>query len=200
MPIIEYGEKEISYLSDRDKVLGDFIKKCGFIERETNSDVFAFLVRSITAQQISNKAAASVADRLRNKFPEVTPSALLAASDEEIKSIGISMRKVLYIRGLCEAVRDGKLVIDELRSASDSEVEKKLITIKGIGTWTAEMTLIFSLGRKDVVSFGDFAVRKGMMKLYGLENLDRATFDEYRKRYSPYGTAASLYLWKAAVL
>ena len=62
------------------------------------------------------------------------------------------------------------------------------------------MTLIFSLGRKDVVSFGDFAVRKGMMKLYGLENLDRATFDEYRKRYSPYGTAASLYLWKAAVL
>ena len=200
MPIIEYGEKEISYLSERDKVLGNFIKECGFIERETNSDVFAFLVRSITAQQISNKAAASVADRLRNKFPEVTPSALLAASDEEIKSIGISMRKVLYIRGLCEAVRDKKLVIDELRSASDSEVEKKLITIKGIGTWTAEMTLIFSLGRKDVVSFGDFAVRKGMMKLYGLENLDRATFDEYRKRYSPYGTAASLYLWKAAVL
>ena len=198
MPIIEYGEQETSYLAKKDKKLAALISSCGFIERELNPDVFGYLVRSIITQQISNKAAITVVGRMKEKFLHLEAVSIAAATDAEIQSIGISMRKVSYIRGLCDAVLDGSLVIDELKKMSDTEVAQKLLPIKGIGQWTVEMTLIFSLGRGDVVSFGDYAIRKGMMKLYGLKALDRAIFEKYRKRYSPYGTVASIYLWEAA--
>lgn len=200
MPIIEYGEKEIAYLTKRDKKLGALIASRGFVERELNPDVFGFLVRSIITQQISNKAAVTVVGRMREKFPIMDAAAIDAASESEIQSIGISMRKAAYIKGLCADVLQGRLVIDDLWQMSDSEVAQKLLPIKGIGLWTVEMTLIFSLGRRDVVSFGDYAIRKGMVKLYGLEELERAAFEKYRKRYSPCGTVASIYLWEAAVL
>ena len=200
MPIIEYGEQETSYLAKRDKKLGALIASCGFVERELDPDVFGFLVRSIITQQISNKAALTVVGRMREKFPHMEAASIAAATDAEIQSIGISMRKVSYIRGLCEAVLHGSLVIDELNKMSDQEVAQKLLPIKGIGQWTVEMTLIFSLGRGDVVSFGDYAIRKGMMTLYGLKELNRVAFERYRKRYSSYGTVASIYLWEAAVL
>lgn len=196
MGIIEYGEKEMSWLSKRDKKLGAFIERVGFLRRELNKDLFASLVCSIATQQISNKAAETVRARLEEKFT-LTPKALGAATAEEIQSVGISMRKATYIKGLCEAVAGG-LDVEGLRSLPDDEVSAKLLPIKGIGSWTVEMFLIFSLGRLDVVSFGDYAIRKGMMNLYGIKTLDAAKFERYRKRYSPYGTVASLYLWEAA--
>ncbi|MEG1799848.1 MAG: DNA-3-methyladenine glycosylase 2 family protein, partial [Synergistaceae bacterium] len=182
MQIIEYGEKEIEFLSKKDKKLGAFIKKRGFVERRMNPDVFFFLVRSIVTQQISNKAAATVVGRLKEKFPDITADTLYSVSDEELQSIGISMRKVSYIKGLCASVLGGELSTDLLRGMSDAEVARSLLPIKGIGIWTVEMTLIFSLGRRDVVSFGDYAIRKGMMNLYGIDELTRETFEKYRKR------------------
>lgn len=199
MQVIEYGAEEIEFLSKKDKKLGKFIERRGFVEREVNPDVFFFLVRSIVTQQISNKAAATVVGRMREKLPDITPDMLRSVSDGELQSIGISMRKVSYIKGLCDSVCSGALNLDKLHVMSDSEVADVLLPIKGIGIWTVEMTLIFSLCRRDVVSFGDYAIRKGMMNLYGINELDKALFEKYRKRYSPYGTVASVYLWEAAI-
>ena len=199
MRLIEYGEREISHLSKRDKKLGAFIERTGFIEREIRDNLFESLATSIINQQISNGAALTVMGRFHDMFPAATPEAVDAASVEEIQKIGISMRKASYIKGLSSAAASGELDIEGLRALPDDKVAKALLPIKGIGIWTVEMFLIFSLGRPDVVSFGDFAIRKGMMNLYGLKSLDSAKFDRYRKRYAPYGTAASLYLWEAAV-
>ena len=198
MPIIEYGEKELAWLARRDKKLGAFIERTGFLERELDPDLFAALVSSIATQQISNAAAETVMKRFEQKF-RLTPSALADATVEEIQSVGISFRKAAYIKGFCDAVNQG-LDLEALRVLPDEEVAARLLPVKGIGPWTVEMFLIFSLGRPDVVSFGDFAIRKGMMNLYGLREIDRTTFARRRKRYAPYGTVASLYLWEAAVM
>jgi len=195
MPILEYGADELSYLTKKDKKLGKLIEKTGYLKREVNEDLFDSLVGYIATQQISNKAAMTVRMRITEKFGIVTAKKLAAVSDEEIKSVGISMRKALYIRGLSDAVLSGQLDIDGLVGLPDETVVSKLTAIKGIGDWTAEMFLIFSLGRMDVVSYKDFAIRKGIMSLYCLKTLEKEVFDKYRKGYSPYGTIASLYLW-----
>ncbi|MCE5201126.1 MAG: DNA-3-methyladenine glycosylase 2 family protein [Synergistaceae bacterium] len=198
MPRLEYGEPELAYLSKKDKKLGAIIERTGFIERKLNGDLFDALVGLIATQQISNKAAETVTRRMYEKFEVITPERLGYTAAEEIQAIGISMRKAHYIKGLCDAVLRGDLDIDALHALPDEEVAAKLLPIKGIGNWTVEMFLIFSLGRMDVVSWGDYAIKKGMMNLYGHKELDRASFDRYKKRYSPYGTVASLYLWEAS--
>ena len=195
MPILEYGANELSYLTKKDEKLGRLIEKTGHLKREVSKDLFDSLVGYIATQQISNKAAVTVRLRIAEKFGRVTAKKLAAVSDEEIKSVGISMRKALYIRGLSNAVISGELDIEGLAGLPDETVTSRLTTLKGIGDWTAEMFLIFSLGRMDVVSYKDFAIRKGMMSLYGLKTIEKEIFDKYRKRYSPYGTVASLYLW-----
>ena len=195
MPILEYGANELSYLTKKDEKLGRLIEKTGHLKREVSKDLFDSLVGYIATQQISNKAAVTVRMRIAEKFGSVTAKKLAAVSDEDIKSVGISMRKALYIRGLSDAVISGELDIEGLAGLPDETVTSRLTTLKGIGDWTAEMFLIFSLGRMDVVSYKDFAIRKGMMSLYGLKTLEKEIFDKYRKRYSPYGTVASLYLW-----
>ena len=106
MPIIEYGEKELAWLARRDKKLGAFIERTGFLERELEPDLFAALVSSIATQQISNAAAETVMKRFEHKF-RLTPSALADATVEEIQSVGISFRKAAYIKGFCDAVNQG---------------------------------------------------------------------------------------------
>ncbi len=195
MPTFLYGEKEISYLSKKDKKLGKLIERTGFLECRISEDLFDSLVGYIATQQISNKAAETVSMRIARKFGIITPEKIAVLTHEEIKSVGISMRKAQYIKGLGDAVISGTLDIKGLSELSDVDVTSCLTSIRGIGNWTAEMFLIFSLGRPDIVSYKDFAIRKGITMLYGLKSLERHTFEKYRKRYSPYGTTASLYLW-----
>ncbi|NLD04473.1 MAG: DNA-3-methyladenine glycosylase 2 family protein [Synergistaceae bacterium] len=195
MPVLEYGERELSSLARKDKKLGNLIESTGYLKLEVSEDLFDSLVGYIATQQISNKAAETVRMRITQKFGIVTPEKTALLPDEEIKSVGISMRKAQYIKGLSEAVLSGSLDIESLAALPDETVASRLTAIKGIGDWTAEMFLIFSLGRMDIVSYKDFAIRKGMMSLYGLKELEKGTFEKYRKRYSPYGTIASLYLW-----
>ena len=195
MPILEYGEREISYLSKKDKKLGKLIENTGFLECKVSEDLFDSLVSYIATQQISNRAAETVSMRITQKFGTVTPEKIALLPEEEIKSVGISMKKVQYIKGLSEAVLSGRLDIRGLADLPDEDVSSQLTSIRGIGDWTAEMFLIFSLGRMNVLSYKDFAIRKGMMLLYNIKGLERGTFEKYRKRYSPYGTVASLYIW-----
>ncbi|EQB90222.1 hypothetical protein M918_01105, partial [Clostridium sp. BL8] len=102
--------------------------------------------------------------------------------------------------GIAEAAISGEVDFSTLHTLTDEEIVKKLSALKGVGVWTAEMLLIFSLCRPDVVSFGDLAIRRGMMNLYGLKELPKEKFERYKKRYSPYGTVASLYLWALSVM
>jgi len=196
MHIFEYGIKEIEYLKSKDKKLGAAIDRIGMIKRKVTPDPFVALVSSIVGQQISSKAADTVWDRLVKLLGSITPESILKAETHDIQSCGMSMRKVGYIRGIAEAAVSGVVDFSRLDELSDEEIINKLSALHGVGVWTAEMLLIFSLQRPDVVSYRDLAIRRGMMNLYGLKELSKEKFERYRKRYSPYGSVASLYLWE----
>ena len=198
MGTFSYGYTELDYLKKQDEQLGAAINRIGFIEREIIPDLFTALVHSIVGQQISAKAAVTVWNRLQQVCGTITPQSIAEIAVTDIKQCGTSMRKAGYIKGIGEAVMQGQLKIDELPGLSDAEIIKRLSALHGVGVWTAEMLLIFSMQRPDVVSWGDLAIRRGMMNLYGLQALDKAEFARYRQRYSPYGSVASLYLWRLA--
>ncbi|MFA5331194.1 MAG: DNA-3-methyladenine glycosylase 2 family protein [Methanoregula sp.] len=191
-----YGQTELDHLRKRDKKLGTAIDRIGMIEREVMPDTFTALVYNVASQQISAKAVETVWARMADRFGEITPGTIAGASEEEIQQCGMSRRKAGYIRGIGEAVAGGSLDLVGLSRRSDDEIIARLTALKGVGTWTAEMILIFSMCRPDVVSENDLAIRRGMTMLYGIDELTREAFDRYRKRYSPYGTVASLYLWE----
>ncbi len=195
MEIFRYGQTEIDHLKRRDKKLGAAIEALGPIEREIRPDPFEGLVMSITAQQISSKAANAIRGRLRTLFGTITPDRVARTDSSEIRNCGLSIRKAEYIKGIADAALRGEIDFSRLGEMTDEEVVRQLSSLRGIGVWTAEMLLLFSLSRPDVVSWGDQAIKRGMMNLYGLKKLTRAQFDRCRKRYSPYGSVASLYLW-----
>ena len=109
------------------------------------------------------------------------------------------MRKAKYIHQIACLVADGQLDLNALSHENDDTIAKTLKSLPGIGVWTAEMLMIFSMQRPDIVSWDDLAIRRGMMKLYGLDTLDKKTFMHYKQLYSPYGSVASLYLWAISV-
>ncbi len=199
MSLFQYGPAEIDYLARRDRKLGRAIGRIGMIERQVMPDLFEALVHSIVAQQISRKAADTVWAKLAERLSGVTPLKVAGTDVSDIQKCGLSMRKARYIQGIGEAAMSGRLDVLKLREMRDEEVIEKLSSFPGIGVWTAEMLLIFSLCRPDVVSWGDLAIRRGMMNLYGLKALSKTHFDRYRKKYSPCGSVASLYLWALSV-
>ena len=191
----EYGEKELSYLRKKDKKLAAAIDRIGMIKRRINPDIFSALVESIIGQQISSKAAATVCKKL-DELSKMQPDTVHNLSQEEIQACGMSMRKAGYIKGLAKHYAEKTIDFDGLKSKTDEEIIKTLTKLSGIGVWTAEMLLIFSLCRPNVVSFGDLAIRRGMMNLYGYTEINKERFLRLAKRYSPHGSVASLYLWE----
>ncbi len=198
MTIFIYGDTEVNYLKSRDKTLGEAIDRIGLLSRETMPDVFAALVNAIVGQQISMKAWATIWGRMEQKFGGVTPRSIFSASVEEVKACGVSMRKATYIKGVADQVMSGELDVHGLGSLSDGEVLEKLTALKGIGVWTAEMVMIFSMQRPDVFSWNDLAIHRALRQLYRHRTVTKKLFEKYRRRYSPYGTVASLYLWEIA--
>ena len=198
MKIFEYGQKEIGHLTKKDKRLGKLIERMGFLEREITPCLFEALVTSIVHQQISGKAAETVYNRLVNLTGEITPDNIIRLADSEIQQCGMSMKKAGYIQSAAEAVLSKMLDLDAFKEMKDGEIIKQLSSLPGIGVWTAGMLLLFSLERPDILSYNDFGIKKGMMKLYDLAEITKKEFEKYRKRYSPYGSVASLYLWELA--
>jgi len=194
----KYTEQETNYLCKKDKKLARLINQIGEIKREVNPDPFASLVESIIAQQISTKAALTVKHKLY-EICGMEQNKLHVLTLEEIQACGMSVRKAEYIKNIADAAISGAVDFDTLHLKSDAEIIDTLTQIKGIGIWTVEMLLIFSLMRPDVVSYGDLAIRRGMMKLYGHKELSKERFAKYANRYSPYGSVASLYLWAVSV-
>ena len=197
----KYGQVEIEHLKNQDKKLGAAIDKIGHIQREITSNVFCALIQSVLSQQISTKAAQTVRSRLEKLLNhDITPQNIINAGVDAIKGCGMSHRKAGYILGIAEAAQIGAIDFNLLHTLPNEDIIKKITALTGVGVWTAEMLLIFSLGRSDVLSYGDLAIRKGIMKLYGLQELPKELFEKYRKRYSPYGSVASLYLWVLSAL
>jgi len=199
MPIFQYGETEVEWLSKRDKRLAQAIERIGLIERSTMPDLFTALIQCIIDQQISTAAARTVNARILQVCGgHMSAEALLAAGADNLQRCGTSMRKVQYMLGVAEAVQAGKLDLSAIPAMDDAQVIQTLTGLKGIGIWTAEMLMIFALGRPDVLSWGDLAIQRGIMRLYNHKELPRERFERYRRRYSPYGSTASLYLWALA--
>lgn len=196
--IFIYGEEEIEYLRKVDTALGAIIDEVGLIERPVTPDLFTALVNSIVGQQISSKAMDTVWGRLEDRFPLITPETLDRAPIDEIQRCGMSMRKAGYIKGIAVKVVSKELDIEELYTLSDDEVIKKLTELHGVGIWTAEMILIFCMQRPNIMSWGDLAIQRGLRMLYRHRKIDKKLFQKYKRRYTPYASVASLYLWEIA--
>ncbi len=193
-----YGERETSYLAARDSRLGRAIERIGPIRREVDADLFSAVVHHILGQQISTAAQATVWARLVDAVGPVSADSLTALGRERLQQIGTTYKKADYILDFAEKVQRGEFDTARLWTLSDAEVIRELTGLRGVGVWTAEMILTFCMQRPDVVSFGDLAIVRGMRMLYRHRRIDREKFECYRKRYSPYGTVASLYLWAIA--
>ncbi len=198
MPFFEYGCRETDYLCSRDRLLADAIAQIGPVQRAVTPDLFAALVNSIVGQQISTKAHITIWNRFQAGLGEVTPQAVDTCPDEQLQAFGISFRKARYIKSAARRVCAGELDLDALQTLPDAEVCRILSSLDGVGVWTAEMLMTFSMQRPDIVSFGDLAIQRGMRMLYRHRAITRPLFDKYRRRYSPCGTVASLYLWAIA--
>ena len=196
MNYFKYGEEEIDYLKKKDEKLAIEIDKIGMVKREINKDLFSALITSVIGQQISTKAAITVTNRLIDLVGKFTPENIEKIELETIQKCGMSLRKASYIKGIAHAAIKGEIDFENLHKLPDDEVIMQLTLLKGIGEWTAEMILIHSLERPDILSYKDLGIRRGIMRLHGLEELSKKEFETYRKRYSPYGTVASIYLWE----
>ncbi len=191
-----YGHKEIIYLKGKDPILGEVIDRLGMIKREVDDDIFASLISSIISQQISTKAAITVSKRFEDLVERIDPSSISKLEIEEIQKCGMSFRKAQYIKSAAEAAISKYVDFEKLKDLSDEEVIKELVKLKGVGEWTAEMLLIHSLNRPNILSYKDLAIRRGIMRIYGLDDLTKKEFEVYRQTYSPYGSVASLYIWE----
>lgn len=161
---------------------------------------FGMLVRSIISQQISVAAARSIRARLEQLVaPDpITPESLLERNDEQLRSAGLSPQKVSYIRDLAAKVHSGQVPLARIGRLNDEAVIEQLIQVKGIGRWTAQMFLIFSLGRPDVLPVDDLGVRAAIRNRYGLADLPtKAQSLEIARPWRPYATIASWYCWRS---
>lgn len=192
----EYGSLEVTYLKQMDKKLGEAMDRLGRVERVVIPELFPALIYTILGQQISAKAVHTIWDRMQEHFGDITSENISSIPMPDIQQCGMTNRKAGYIKSISETIFKGEFNLDELYNLPDEEVIRKLSSLPGIGVWTAEMLLLNSMERSNIVSWGDMAIRRGMMRLYGLSEIKKDQFDEYINRYSPYGSVASIYLWR----
>lgn len=198
MEMLTCTPEALAHLARRDKKMAAVIERLGPIEREGYGDLFYALVHSIAGQQISGKALASIWQRVTALVGDITPERVAAQSTEALQACGLSFRKVEYMLDLTRKVLDGELDLAAIATLPDDEVIGRLVALRGIGAWTAEMMLLFCLQRPDILSFGDLGIHRGLRMLYRHRTIDRVRFGRYRKRFSPFGSTASLYLWAIA--
>ena len=193
-------EIALRHLSHADKRMGKLIDKFGPPNFNLINNYYESLIRSIVYQQLSGKAASIIYERFLDLFvfdiyPE--PKDILAVSIETLRSSGLSYQKVNYIRDLSEKWQEGTMNLTDIDSMTDEEISSELIKVKGIGQWTADMFLMFTLGRPDVFPFGDLGIQKGVMILTNMNRLPtQKEMERKTKKWQPYRTVAAWYLWK----
>src|SRR3954467_13724254 len=183
-----------------DPVMHGVIRRIGpYRLKPAGNDRFGMLVRSIISQQISMGAARAIRARLQQLVGSETikPEMILALSTQQLRSVGLSPQKTSYLQDIAIKVNSGEVPLARLGRFSDEEVIAQLIKIKGIGRWTAQMFLIFALGREDVFPIDDFGVRAAIAKLYGFEEVPpRSELIQIGQRWSPFASIGSWYCWR----
>lgn len=191
-------EPAIIHLHKGDARLGRVIQSVGPCKLVLRRNRFESLVRAIISQQISTAAARSIRERLHERLGEVTPEAILDLPEVEFRGCGVSPQKIRYLRDLAEHVHSGRVPLNRIGRLSDEEVIARLTNIKGIGRWTAQMFLMFSLGRPDVLPHDDLGIRNAIRRLYELgESPSRDVIDEIAAPWRPHATVACWYLWRS---
>jgi DNA-3-methyladenine glycosylase II len=195
-------ENAVDILKKRDPILAKIINDIGSCTLELESDYFQSLAEAILYQQLSLKAASSIVKRFKNiypmrSFPE--PGDVLKTEDEKLRHAGISSQKVRYLKDLSKKFIEGIVKPSNFFDMNDDEVIEQLTKVKGIGRWTAEMFLIFSLGRPNVLPLEDLGLQKAIQKWYGFDNIpSKEEIRNIAKKWEPYCTVATWYLWKAS--
>ena len=182
-----------------DPVLHGVIRHVGPYRLKPSKDKFGMLVRSIISQQISVGAARAIRGRLEALVVPggMKPGPIAALSIEKLRSVGLSPQKASYLHDLAAKVQDGTVRLSRIGRLADEEVIEDLVAVKGIGRWTAQMFLIFSLGREDVFPVDDFGVRAAIARIYGYKEPPmRSELMEIGQRWSPYASVASWYCWR----
>ena len=186
-------------LSQRDPVIRDLIRRhgpCGLADAQ-HEDAFTALTHSIISQQLSTKAADTIAGRFNALFQgPPTPAAVARVDDGQLRAVGLSSQKVRYIRDLCARITEGSLPLQRVNELADEDVIQSLTQVKGIGRWTAEMFLMFRLHRPDVLPVDDRGILKAVQRAYGLRKLPRAErLAKIGEPWRPYRSVACWYLW-----
>ena len=198
-----YSEKELNDLIKKEPKFKPYVENFGILLRAVNENIFESIIEAVISQQISGKVAQVIYNRLIEKIKVVKPENLLLLTDEEYKTIGLGKQKSGYIKSISNSFLNGEIKEENLKFLDDKDVIEELIKLKGVGAWTAEMLLIFSLKRKNVLSAKDLGIRKGLMKLYeknSLEEINVSFIEECKNKFSPLNTIASFYLWEIASL
>jgi DNA-3-methyladenine glycosylase II len=193
-------QRAIKRLTKADPVIGKVIRRVGDFALKTENGGYEILVRSILSQQISIAAAKTIRTRLQALLPskKIRAEDIQSLTDEQLQSVGISQQKRTYLRDLTRCTLDGTICFRRLKSRSDEEAIEELIQIKGIGRWTAQMYLMFSLGRLDVFAVGDLGIRNAMISLYGLDAKPTiAELENIASIWTPHRSIASWYLWRS---
>lgn len=188
----------ISFLHSRDQRLGAAMDLIGPVTRQSDPGLFEAVVHHIVGQQISTKAQATLWARFNAALNPIDATTVLDCGRERLQALGMSWRKVDYILDFALKVKRQEFDLQAVEQMSDEQAISSLSSLRGIGVWTAEMLLLFCLRRPDILSYDDLAIRRGLRMLYRRRNIDRPFFERCRRRFTPYGSTASLYLWAIA--
>lgn len=199
------NKKILSHFKINDPILHSYALQVELspIKRDSSKNYFYRLCREIIRQQLSDKAGGAIFGRFQKLFPNglVTALDILSISHGRLRASGMSHAKARYVRNLAEAVIHGDLPISHLDSMADEEILEVLTKVKGIGPWTAQMFLMFTLGREDIFSHGDLGLKKGMIKVYKLKkDPTKKQVEKIISRWSPYKTFGSRILWASLEL
>jgi DNA-3-methyladenine glycosylase II len=198
-PLPYDAEAARTHLMKADPVMRGIVKRVGPLAIETRGEPYEALLRSVLYQQLAGAAAAAIERRFLALFDDQIPSPpqLAVVSDEALRAAGLSRQKASYLRSIGEHFASGELDNRALRRAPDDQVIEDVTRIKGVGRWTADMLLIFCLGRPDVLPVGDLGVRNSMQKAYRLEDPpDAETMERIAECWRPYRSAGTWYLWR----
>ncbi|RFU63251.1 DNA-3-methyladenine glycosylase [Bacillus sp. V59.32b] len=190
-------DDRVRQLSQADPKLKKLIEVVGIIDIPLNTDYYRSIVKQIIGQQLSLKAAATIVGRVQQVWQDFNPELLDEMEDEHIRSAGVSRPKISYIRDLAQKHKLKEVDFSTIHLLEDEEVITTLTSVKGIGKWTAEMFLIFSLGRLDVLSYGDVSIKNSIRWLYQIGKDEPLDLDHFYEKWKPYNSIVSLYLWEA---
>ena len=194
-------EASIDFLK-KDKIMNDLINFFGRPDFSPRQDYFQSLLRSIVFQQLSGKAAQTIYERFVNLIPKTSnlcPNEVLKLGKEEMRNAGLSFQKINYVRNLADYFEKNSFQKKNIERMTDEEISNKLIKIKGIGQWTVDMFLMFTLNRADILPYKDLGIQKGIMKILNMKNLpSKNEMEICSRKWKPYRTIACWYLWRIA--